>query len=886
MSASGPLDDPERAPSEELRDEVSFHLEERIRELVAEGMDADEARRVARRAFGDVDEVVAELERIERRRHREARMGAFVGGLGRDFRFALRGLTRSPGFTAVAVLTLGLGIGAVTAIFSVVNASLLRSLPFADGDELVFLQGAYAAPEGPAIRGASTPEVRDWEELSSSFSEMAVADGTSLSLTGDGPAELIQAERVDEGYLEMLRVEPLLGRGFTEEEYRVPATHFVTLLGHDLWTRRYEANPAVLGETVTLDGRPWTVVGILPPGFRGTTLSADLLVPHLSMLSEEALSARGNRSYAVVARLAPGVGVEEAQADMNAVAARLEEAYPQEHEDRVALVTPAREVYLGTTRTLMLVVLGAAGLLLLITAANIANLLLVKGTAREGEVVVRFALGAGRGQLLGQFLIESLVLSALGAALGVLLGVWGARGLTAAMPDALLPAFVEVSTDATVFLMVTGLMTLVGLGIGLVPGLAAARRDVAGALRAHGREGGGSSRLQSALVVGEVAAALLLLVFAGLMTRSLQAQLRVDPGYDFEALYGFSIFLPEEQYASNEIGPSLEELLERLESSPEVAEATVMSDLPLRSGYSATYLWIGDAVQDEDRVRFYMHRVAPDWFETMGTEVVRGRPIQEADLQSELPGIVVSEALADRFFGDADPLGQSIYIGNRNATPFLVVGVAGDVRYRDLTSDIRLGFDDPDVYLPWERFPSRSVSIALRPQAGDPAALDPVARRLTAEFNPLLPLVSAGPLADDLRSETAQARFGSILLAVFSVLALALSLVGLYGVIAFAAGRRTREIALRMALGAERGRVRRMVVWHGLRLATLGLVAGVGLSTLAGRSLSAFLYGVEPVDPLTLVTVAALMAGAAALAAWVPAVHATRVDPQQTLRGD
>jgi predicted permease len=883
MTTRGPLDDPDRAGSEELREEVSFYLEERIRELETGGMDSEEARRVARRAFGDVDEVVAELERIERGRNREVRMRALVSGLRRDLHFALRGLMRSPGFTVVAVLTLGIGIGAVTAIFSVVNASLLRALPFEDGDELVFLQGAYAAPEGPAIRGASVLEARDWEEMSRSFSEVSAADGTSFTLTGDGPAEVTPAERVDEGYFDMLRVEPLLGRSFTEEEYGVPSTHFVTLLGHELWTRRFGADPDIVGGTVTLDGRPWTVVGVLPPGFRGTTLSADLVVP-LATESESRQSARASRFLSVVARLAPGVSVEEAQADMDGVASRLEEAYPEAHEDRIALVTPAREGYLGTTRILMLVVLGAAGLLLVITAANIANLLLVKVTAREGEVVVRRALGAGRGQLLGQFLTESLVLSATGAAVGLLLGVWGARALTAAMPQALLPAFVEVRPDATVFLVVTGLMTLVGLGVGLAPGLAAARSDVAGALRAHGRGGLHSSGLQSALVVGEVAAALLLLVSAGLMTRSLQAQLGVDPGYDFEALYGFSVFLPEERYAGDEVRPALEELLASLESRPEVAEATLMSDLPLRSGFSATYLWIDDAVEDEDRIRFYMHRVAPDWFGTMGTALVGGRPIEAADTEAELPVAVISEALADRFFGEADPLGRSIFIGSRTGPPFTIVGVADDVRYRDLTSDIRGGFDDPDVYLPWERFPGRTVSIVLRPRSGEPATLEPVARQVVAELDPQLPLIGTGPLADDLRSETAQARFGSLLLAIFSVLALTLAVIGLYGVVAFAVGRRRREIAVRIALGAERVRVRRMVVWQGLRLAGVGLVAGAALSVLAGRSLEAFLFGVEPLDPATLITVGLVVASAAAVAAWIPAVQATRVDPQTALR--
>jgi putative ABC transport system permease protein len=884
MSSRGPLEDPDRTRSDDLREEVSFYLEERVRELEARGMETEEAREIAERAFGDVDEVVAELERIERGRNREVRMRGLIGGIRRDFHYALRGLVRSPGFTLVAVLTLGIGIGAVTAIFSVVNGSLLRALPFEDGDDIVFLQGAYAAPEGPAIRGASPAEARDWEDMSRSFSEVSVADGYDFTLAGDGPAEMTPAERVDEGYFEVLRVEPLLGRGFTQEEYRVPGTHFVTLLGHDLWTRRYGADPTVVGRRITLDGRPWMVVGVLPPGFRGTTLRADLVVPLAATLDD--FAERGDRFLTVVARLAPGASVEDAQADMEVVASRLEEAYPDEHQDRIALVTPARDVYLGTTRTLMLVILGAAGLLLVITAANVANLILVKGTAREGELVVRRALGAGRGQLLGQFITESLALSAIGAAVGFLLGVWGARGLTAAMPEALLPAFVDVRPDATVFLVVTALMTLVGLCVGLAPGLSAARKDVAGALRAHGRGGLHSSRLQSTLVVGEVAAALLLLTSAGLMTRSLQAQLEVDPGYDFEALYAFSVFLPEAGYAESEVGPALEELLARLASQPEVAAATIMSDLPLRSGYSATGLRIGDDVTAGDRVRVYQHRVGPDWFETMGIGLVTGRAIEAADTEADLPTVVVSKAFADRYFGEGDPIGRSIFLPSRTDLPFTVVGVAEDVRHRDLTSDIRGGFDDPDVYFPWERFPVRSVSIALRPEAGEPSALDPVARQVIAEFDPLLPLANAGPLADDLRSETAQARFGSILLAVFSALALTLSLIGLYGVVAFAVGRRKREIAVRIALGAERERVRRMVVWHGLRLAGMGVVAGAALSVLAGRSLEAFLYGVGPLDPLTLVAVSALMAGAAAFAAWVPAVQASRADPRQALRDE
>lgn len=883
MSERRPLED--RAPDgpAEVREEISFYLEERARELEAAGMDPTEARREARRAFGDVDEVMEQVARIERGRNWEVGMRSFMEGITRDVRYSVRGLLRSPGFSLVAILTLGLGIGAVTAIFSVVNASLLRALPFQDGDQIVFLQGAYNAPEGPAIRGASPPEARDWEEMSHSFSEMSVADGTSYTLTGDGAAEVVRGERVDEGYFELLRVEPALGRGFTEEEYRVPGTHFVTLLGHDLWTRRFGGDPGVVGRTVTLDGRAWTVVGVLPPGFRGTTLNADLVVP-FATLGERTLTDRGSRFLAVVARLAPGVSVDEAQADMDQVAARLEEAYPDEHEDRIALVTPARDVYLGSTRTLVLVILGAAGLLLLITAANIVNLLLVKATGREAEVVVRRALGAGRRQLLSQFVIESLVLSALGAVAGLALGLWGARALAAAMPSALLPPFVDVRPDATVFLVVTGLMTVVGLGVGLAPGLVAARHDVAGRLRAHGRGRTDASRLQGMFVVGEVAVALLLLVAAGLMTRSLRAQLRVEPGYDYASLYGFGLYLPAERYEPETARAGLEELLRRLRARPEVAEATVMSDIPLRDGYSATYMWKQDAVADEDRIRFYFHRVGPEWFATMGTPIVRGRAITAADAEDELEVAVISQALADRFFPGEDPVGRTIFLGRRDGSGHQVVGIAGDVRYRDLTTDIRGGSDDPDVYVPWQRYPNRSVGIVLRPRAQDPASLDAVARQVVAEFDPLLPLTSSGPLASDLRNETAQARFGFLLLTAFSALAVILAVIGLYGVLAFAVGRRKREIAVRIALGAERANVRTMVVSQGMRLAGLGVVLGLAAALLASRSLEAFLFGVQPLDPMTFLLVGALMAAAAAVAAWIPAVRATRVDPQQALR--
>jgi predicted permease len=866
------------------RAEIDFHLEARARELEAQGMDPDRARLEARRAFGDVERVAREVERIDRRRRREETMRTMVDALVRDARYALRGLVRNPGLAVVTILTLGLGIGAVTAVFSVVNASLIRALPLEEGEGIVFLQGAYDAPDGPAIRGASVPEARDWKARARSFTEVAAGDGTAVTLTGDGVAERVPAEQVGEGYFRLMRVEPLLGRTFTEEEIRVPGAHYAVILGHDLWTRRFAADPEVLGRTVDLGGEPWTVVGVMPPDFAGATLNADLWIP-LASVGEGTMEARGSRFLAVVARLAPGVEVAQAQAEMDRIAAELEAEHPRAHEDRIALVTPARDVYLGSTRTLVLICLGAAGLLLLITVANVVNLLLVKASARRAEVSMRQAMGAGRGRLLSQFAVEGGVLAVLGAALGLALGTWGAGALAAAMPEALLPSWVRVEPDLTVFLGVTLLLAAVGIAAGLVPGLASARTDIARSLREGGRgaEGGGS-RVRSAIVVGEVALALLLLVGAALMTRSFRAQLAVDPGYDHRELYGFQLSFPAERYAGEELRPALDDLERRLEARGEVAAATVMSDIPLRSGYSAAYLWRADATADDDRIRFYLHRVGPDWFETMGTPIRAGRAIEAADAESEAQVAVISQALADRFYPGEDPVGRTLFLGTRDDGGHVIVGVAGDVRYRDLTTDIRGGADDPDVYIPWERYPSRSVGVVLRPRGTEPHRLDAVSREVVSDTDPLMPLTGAGPLADDLRTATAQARFGSLLLSTFAGLALLLAVVGLYGVLSFTVRKRRRAIAVRMALGADGRRVQRMIVWDGVRLVGAGLAVGLVAALLSTRALESFLFGVRPLDLPTYAATALLMALVAALAAWIPALRATRTEPQAVLR--
>jgi predicted permease len=531
---------------------------------------------------------------------------------------------------------------------------------------------------------------------------------------------------------------------------------------------------------------------------------------------------------------------------------------------------------------LVLLVLAATGLLLLIAGANVANLLLVRTTGRGNEVLMRKALGAGRMRLASQYLTESMVLAGLGAVAGLGLGVWGAQALAAAMPQALLPAYVEIRPDLGVFLMAAGLMTVVGVLAGLAPAILAARSDLASGLRegSQGSLGRRRALIQKGLVVVEVALALLLMVGAGLMTRSFGAQLDIQPGFDHEELYAFRMTLPPEPYSGDALRAAMQEIDERLEAVPGVTAVTFGSSAPLRGGYSAAYLFV-EGSSAEDRIRFYLQRVAPDWMETLGTGVIRGRALEMADLDN--PEVtVISQALAERFFPGQDPVGQTIRVGRPDGLQLAIVGVAEDVRYRDLTTDLVAGADDPDIYLPWDRFATRTVDVVLR-TAADPATLERTVREVVAGFDPDLPVFLAQPMSQSLRNQTAQARFGTVLLGTFSGLAALLALVGLYGVLAFAVDQRRREIAVRMAIGAEATRVRQMIVGQGMKLAAGGLVLGLGAAFLASRSLEAFLYGVEPVDLGTYATVAALMTVIGFLAAWLPARRATRVDPQRAL---
>ncbi len=875
-------------PEGDVRDEIEHYLDLRTREFMEQGMDEEEARAAARRAFGDVERIEAETVRLARRRTILERWRTTMGGWAQDLRFSVRTVVRNPLFSAAIVATLALGIGATTAVFSVVDATLLRPLPFEDTDRLVFLRGYADTPEGVRFRGGSYPEILDWEEgASSSFTDVAVVDGVTVSLTGEGDAERVGGEIVSGGFFELLGVEPLRGRVFDAAEARAPDDAPVVVIGHDLWERRFGRSDDALGATLRVNDVPLTVVGVMPETFQGLNFASELWIPETQMWALGVAGGdpddRGSRWLGAVGRLAPGVELEAAQGELDRVAASLAEAHPNFNRDRGVMAQPVRDVMLGSSETLVLVLLGAVGLVLLIACANVTNLLLVRATGRGREVLMRLALGAGRKRLVRQFVTESLLLAALGTGAGLLVAVWGIRALESTIPAGLFPGFVEVTMDPRIFAFAVGLLLVTGVVSGLAPALNASRLDISAGLKegARGAVEGGTGRrgfgLRSLLVVGEVALALVLLVGAGLMLQSFRNQLAVDPGFDADRVVGFSVQLPEAAYPDSTVVPFARQLVREVEGLPGVQDASLATDLPLGGSASAFYTYLPDRPDEE--IRTYRHRVQPGFYETMGIQVLRGRAFRPDESEPGVDVVMISEAYAERFFADRNPVGESILLGSM---PFRIVGVVESVRYRDLTSNIVGGEDDPDVYYPWGRSPSRFLDVAVRTGA-DPASLLPAIRNVVARQDPSLPVYNAAPLSQNLRQQTGQARFGSFLLGTFSVLALLLAAVGIYGVMAVSVGRRTREIALRMAMGADAGGVTRIVVGQGMRLVGGGLVIGLLGALVLSRTLSTFLFGVEQIDPPTYAAVALSLAAVGLAASWIPARRATRIEPQQAL---
>ncbi|HEU4631145.1 MAG TPA: ABC transporter permease [Gemmatimonadaceae bacterium] len=860
--------------------ELEFHLQACAQELVAQGWTPDAAHAEAARRFGDLEYTRRYCRTQDAGGARRVRLVTWLEELAHDARYALRQLRAAPAFAAVALLTLALGIGANTAIFSVVYGVLLRPLPYAQPEQLVRIFETYQGSRNTV----APPNFLDWRAQSTSFTGLAaLADGTmSLTRPGADP-ERVPSAWVSANLLDILGTRALLGRTFASGEDAWGAPH-VVVLDESLWRRAFGADPAVLGRQITLEGEAYTVIGIVPHG-TGFPSEAEIFAP-LAFDPAELPDMRGAHWLRVVGRLKPGVTVDEAASEMATIMRRLEQRYPDKNTDVTSIVMGMRDVMTEDVRTPLLVLLGAVGLVLLIACVNVANLLLARGVGRGGEIAVRAALGAGRGRIARQLVTESLTLALLGGALGVGLAVLGTKAFVHFAPGDV-PRLDAVRVDGMVLLATLAMAVLVGALAGLGPALQSGRADLNRVLREGGRGAVGRRlRAVEGLAVAEMALAVTLLVGAGLLVRSFDKLRAVDPGFRPERVLTFDVALPEATYGTLEQQRTfVDALLTRARALPGARQAAAVFGLPMSGlSFSLTFEVDGRPAPSPAQQPATSVRLAtPDYFAAMGIPLIRGRAFTDADRAGAPPVLVINETAARRFFPNGDAIGQRVTLGMSRDSARLggeIVGVVGDVR--DFGLDVEV---QPQMYAPFDQWPMSDLSIVVR-TAGEPTTLAAAVRRVVRELDPALPVARLTTLEQSVAESVARPRFYMLLLGSFAASALVLAAVGVYGVIAYAVGRRTREIGVRLALGATATQVLRSVVGRGLVLGLAGLVLGALGATAAARSMRGLLFGIEATDPLSFMVAGVVLLAVAVAAAWVPARRAARVSPVAAMRAE
>ena len=883
-----------------MRDELAFHLEERVAQLMARGMPADQAREEAIRRLGpayrDVEHQLgnsAELK--ERRLNVRERLEEFI----EDIRYAFRGLAARPGFTAIAVLTLGIGIGANTAIYSAVDALLLRSLPFAEPGRLMDIV-QRSSENGTAHW--SWPKYGFFRDNQQSYSSLAVHGSSQTIITGEEP-ERVPIEEVSAQYLTTLGVRVAEGRDFPADIDATPGARRVTVISDALWQRRFNADPEVVGKTLSLNNQPWEIVGVLPPGFRGLSGRAEALI-NVSARPADALAEAWSLEFSLIGRLREGVTVDQAIAEASLLGPRIYQAFPMSGGSLTTSKAPERwtaearplntiRVADGLKRSL-LVLFGAVGMVLLIACVNLANLLVARAMARKQEIAVRLAIGASRGRLVRLLVTESLVLALCGGVASLAVALAGTRVLSAINPQETLQVqgldggigavgFEGIRLDASALAFTFVVTVFVGLLFGLAPALGSTKPSLVGDLK-EGSGGAGAGRRtgasRRALVVAEVALALILLAGSGLMIRSLGNLLAVDPGFVGDDVLTLRLSMPAGTVAPDSMPGFYERLQAEIAGVPGVQQVSIADCAPLSNACNGTIMTFADRPQSSTgNAMVGVHWVSPNWFNTMRVPLKRGRWFAESDRLGGPKVVVINEAAAKQYFQGEDPIGRrvAVYQGGFH-TGAEVIGIVGDVKFGMIDSTAK-----PDAYISYTQARLGRMMVFAR-TTGDPTSLAPAVRAAVRRVVPQAPVFDIRSMSSRVATASAQTRFSATLLAMFAFVALSLAVMGIYGVLSFAVAQRTNEIGIRMALGAERGNVLGLVLRDAALLAVIGLCIGLAAALALTRVLRTMLYEVTTTDPLTYVAMAAALLLAVFVASLIPARRAARVDPVIALR--
>ena len=864
-----------------LEDEMQLHRELRAREILGEGVSANEAREFARQRFGNSLQL--------REESRDMWGWSWLENIFRDLRYALRMLRKNPGFTAVAILTIALGIGVNTAVFSVVNAALVKSLPYPNADRLVHLWETYQGHSIASQREASWPNYQDWLQRYHAFDGMAGYWFTPYNVTDNGQPAMLPGGGVTSAFFTVLGIHPSLGRTFAASDEQPGAGH-VAILSNGLWLRRFGGDPEVIGRSIDLSGVNFTVIGVLPKDFQFAPLGLSEIWTPLIPGGNQATK-RYFHWLHVIARLKDGVTIEQARAEMAVVASQLATQYPDTNTGTGIRVITLRDQITGQVKPVLFALFGTAGLVLLIACANLANLYLARAASRQKEIGLRIALGAARGRILQQIFCECGLLSLIGGALGLLAAKPGVRLALRAIPDGILhsglPYLKNVTTDWNVFGFALSIAVFTTLAFGLLPALKASGTDVHEVLKEGGKtsHGGVRQRTRDALVVCEIALSLTLLVGAGILLHSLTRLLDVDPGFNPHNLLTLQVSLPRAQYPGEpEIIAMQQRLFDRVLQIPGVVSAGAIDTPPMLGGGTSSVSVEGRPIPRlEDAQEVNMREVSADYFTAMKIPLIHGRFFSAHDDTNPPPRVIINLTLANLFFQTENPVGHRlVFVGSTNQTAMEIVGVAGDEKLGPLDQPTT-----PIVYDSLLQDVNRTVTMVVRTGA-DPNSEISAIRSAIGEMNPQIVVTRFATIDDIITASpsTFLRRFPALLIGTFATLALLLATIGIYGVIAYFVAQRTREIGIRMALGAAPRNIVMQVISRGLKIAAAGIAVGTLLSLVLTRLLATLLFHVAPFDPITFGAVAALLAVVSVLACYLPARSAARVDPMACLRAD